>query len=419
LKPLSRRPRSRPRPGSVVVPAIGAVVGLAAVVTSGLMDGWAALFSISAVIFAIFVAVTDQLEIPLDRGGYFTLGLAPALGFALLNEASADGVGRVALVYVFGGATAVVIRLARRREMMLGQSLSRLLVVVAAAASYDAVVGASPGFLTFGTNMSGPGLVVVVLEVFILETFTAALISNNEERLPLLQIIRARIVGTGPLVLSSVSVAALLALAYGPLGRWTLPLFVVPLAATAYSFRQVTTIKRNYLQTVRALAKVPEMAGYTVRGHSARVARLAVAIAKEMGTSDPEVAEIEYAALLHDIGRVSLPDPEETAADVSRLELALVGAEIVEKTGHFPRVAEMVRLQDEPYRRRGEDTNRSLPPGAKIIKVASAYDDLTQPTGPGRSSWDAIERLHSGMAYDYDPHVIQALTRVLDKSGPI
>ena len=91
----------------------------------------------------------------------------------------------------------------------------------------------------------------------------------------------------------------------------------------------------------------------------------------------------------------------------------------MENTGHFPRVAVMVRQQHEPYRRRGEDANPDLTRGGKIIKVASAFDDLTEPPGPGRTAWDAIERLHLGMAYDYDPQVIQALTRVLEARGVV
>jgi len=113
---------------------------------------------------------------------------------------------------------------------------------------------------------------------------------------------------------------------------------------------------------------------------------------------------------------VSIPDPT-SMQGTSSLELALTGAGIVRETGHFPDVADMIEHQYEPYRRRGEVANE-LPIGAKIIKVASAYDDFTHPGGAvGLSTWDVLERLHLGMAYEYDPQVIQALTRVLEKRG--
>jgi putative nucleotidyltransferase with HDIG domain len=212
-------------------------------------------------------------------------------------------------------------------------------------------------------------------------------------------------------------VGALLAIAYPPLKEWSFPLFLAPLAATQFAFRQFASIRKTYLQTIGALSRVPEMAGYTQPGHSRRVAQLAVEIAQELGVAQPDIDEIEYAALLHDIGRVSIPDPAD-AQDASKLELALTGAGIVRETGHFPKVAEMIEHQYQPYRRRGEDANPSLSIGAKIIKVCSAFDDLTRPGGTlGLSTWDVLEKLHLGMAYEYDPAVIQALTRVLEKRG--
>jgi len=311
-------------------------------------------------------------------------------------------------------------RLMRGRDLRLPMLATRLLVVVAAAGVYRGVAGLAPERWTFSSShMSVVGLAAVLVTVVALDTALHAFLGAEGQHLPPMQSLRDQFRATGPLLISTVSVGVLLALAYPALHAWTLPLFLAPLAATQYSFKQVASMRTNYLQTVRALSKVPEMAGYTVRGHSSRVAKLSVEIAIEVGIGDPELHEIEYAALLHDIGRISLPDPEEAAMSTSALELALVGGEIVEKTGHFPRVAEMVRHQNEPYRRRGEDTNRELTDGAKIIRVASAYDDLTEPGGPGRTAWDALERLHLGMAYDYDPKVIQSLTRVLEKRGLI
>lgn len=375
--------------------------------------------------FVLFVVLADLLEVPLERGRAFSLGLAPALGYALFRECDTGGIagdcsrwlsptiGEVLLVFAVGSCLALGLRWIIQKRFNPILIASRLLVVGAAATSYR-VVSDLTGALTLGpANMSVIGLAVVLFLVSALDIVFQSLLEADRPS-GLRRLAREKIRESGPLLLSTVSVAALLALAYPVLGPWTIPIFLAPLAATQFSFRQVSIIRRNSLQTVRALAKVPEMAGYTQRGHSARVATLAVQIAEELGVVQPELHDIEYAALLHDIGRVSLPDPEESGT-TSQLELALVGAEIIEGTGHFTRVAKMIGTQHEPYRRRGEDANRMLPLGAKIIKVASAYDDLTEPPGPGRTPWDALERLHHEMAYEYDPRVIQALTRVLEK----
>ncbi len=377
-------------------------------------------------LFVLFVILADLLEVPLERGRAFSLGLTPALAYALLRNCPTGDVeanclvsptiGQVVLVFAVGSCFAIAFRWLIHKKLNPSLVAARLLIVAAAAGAYRAVIDLSEA-LTFGpARMSVIGLVLVLLLVSALEIVLESLL-EADNRSSLERLTREKTREIGPLILSTVSVAALLALAYPALDWWTIPIFLAPLGATQFSFRQVAIIRRNSLQTVRALAKVPEMAGYTKRGHSARVATLSVQIAEELGVVQPELHDIEYAALLHDIGTVSVPDPEDASASTSRMELAVVGAEIVEKTGHFQKVAKMIGTQHEPYRRRGEDTNRALPLGAKIIKVGSAYDDLTEPPGPGRTPWEALERMHLDMAYEYDPQVIQALTRVLERRG--
>jgi putative nucleotidyltransferase with HDIG domain len=417
---------------------LGGLVGLVAVAAATVSmaswivgSGWEATFTKTAVVFVLFVALGEQLEIPLPRGGVFALGLAPALGYSLLRQCAIPStnpcesffspqLGQVVAVFVVGSVASILLGVLRHRKPELSIIAARLLVVVAAAAVYRAILPITPDMLSFGpTGMSLLGLAAVIVVVLATDVVLGAMLILTGERLPPSQVLASQFRTTAPLLVSTISVAALLSIAYAPLRAWTLPLFLVPLAATAFSFRQVESIRQNYLQTVRALSKVPEMAGYTQSGHSTRVATMSVEIAKELGISDPNLSEIEYAALLHDIGRISFPDPEEATRSTSNLQLALVGSEIIEETGHLPVVARIVRDQNEPYRRRGQDINRTLSTGSKIIKVASAYDDLTQPPGPGRAAWDALERLHVGMAYDFDPAVIQALTRVLEKEGSI
>ena len=402
----------------------------ASIVAWGVKESWNISVTSTMLAFAAFVAIGDLLEVQLDRRSVFALSLAPGVAFGLLrdcsplsggcNPAGLPALGEVVAVFIIGSTASLLWRVVRRRQARLEILAARMLVVLVSAGVYRAVVVAFPNGYTFGpAAISVFGLAAVFVLAVSFDVLLQSVLILVDEPAPFAQVIRDEIRATGPLLVSSVSVGTLMALAYRALQAWTLPLFLAPLAATHYSFKQVATIRKNYLQTIRALAKVPEMAGYTQHGHSTRVARMSVAIAKELGFNADDINEIEYAALLHDIGRISLPDPEDAYRSTSNLQLALVGSSIIDETGHFPRVAEMVRDQHEPYRRPGEEANRSLPRGAKIIKAASAYDDATEPPGPGRSPWDALEKLHLGMAYEYDPEVIQALTRVLERDGLI
>jgi putative nucleotidyltransferase with HDIG domain len=427
---MSPPPRSRHDRVFRVATGVTAAVASVAVLTAWLLEkAWIGAPT-TVITFVLFVAVGELLEIPLERREPFTLAIAPALAFGLLRHCVESGgawtcrpaphIGQVLFVFLVGTLAATMLRAIRGNDLRLSRLASGTLVILAAGGAYQGLLALAPrAFMLGKSQLSLIGLVVVLFVVMALEIGLESAEDVLTHRRRVGRAVRDQSRAIGPLLLSSVSVGALLSLAYPALEAWTFPLFLAPLAATQFSFRQVATIRQNYVQTISALSKVPEMAGYTVRGHSSRVARLAIDVGTELGASDPELHEIEYAALLHDIGRISLPDPEDAKESTAGLELALVGAEIVENTGHFPRVAQMVGRQHEPYRRRGEDANETLPLGAKIIKVASAFDDLTEPGGPGRTSWDALERMHLGMAYDYDPKVIQALTRVLERRGSV
>ena len=71
-----------------------------------------------------------------------------------------------------------------------------------------------------------------------------------------------------------------------------------------------------------------------------------------------------------------------------------------------------MRRQYEPYRNPGEESDPSVSMVSRIIKTASAYD--AHRMGEGLSQLEALERLHQGAAYEYDPEVVASLRRVLD-----
>jgi putative nucleotidyltransferase with HDIG domain len=144
------------------------------------------------------------------------------------------------------------------------------------------------------------------------------------------------------------------------------------------------------------------MAGYTADGHSARVAHTSVAIARELGIPAAHMKEIEYAALLHDIGRVSLSEPGAAEAG-DRARLAEIGGQIVRETRHFPRVAEMIEHQHE-------DAGRTdAPIGSRIIRVCSDFDDLTS----AHDEHVALDRVRAGAGLYYDVDVVRALETVV------
>jgi hypothetical protein len=210
--------------------------------------------------------------------------------------------------------------------------------------------------------------------------------------------------------------AMLIALAAEVMGLAALAVFIAPLLVTQVAFRRYAGIRLTYLQTVRALSRMTEVGGYVEGGHSHRVARLSVAVGRELGMSEPDLLELEYAALMHDIGQLSLPDPIPGGATVlvspeDQWRIAELGAEVIRKAGVLDRVAEIVRRQSEPWR--GPDPGPPI--SSRIIRAANGFDDLVGSSADRERAIAALERLHLDTAVEYDPGVVEALSRVASR----
>ncbi|MER5635731.1 HD domain-containing phosphohydrolase [Kitasatospora sp. NPDC002227] len=240
--------------------------------------------------------------------------------------------------------------------------------------------------------------------------FTAAL----EDELRSLLGIGSAVVATGMLV-------SLLA---GEIGLWALPLFCTPLLFVQASFRRAAAVRATTGQTIETLARATEIAGYTPVGHARRVADTARELGRELGLGTRELALLEYAALMHDIGQLSLVEPVPGGATASlalpaQQRIARLGSEVIRRTGVPRQVSRQVARLADPYRRPDGGPDRSLPLAARIIKVANAHDELLTAAlggglGPAEAHRAALERLRADGAAGYDPRVLALLGR----SGP-
>jgi hypothetical protein len=210
---------------------------------------------------------------------------------------------------------------------------------------------------------------------------------------------------------------ALFGLAYEAIEGWALAVAVLPYAFTAGAFRRLAQTRRTYEQTLVALAQIPEVGGHTQVGHAARTNDLATAVAERIGVGPKEYEHISYASFLHDIGRITLNEPSILRQGFTDVDLAGWGAEIVGETKYLQDVSEIVRRQHEPFRSPGEVSNPDLPLASRIIKVCSAYDESVSELG--FSPLEALERIHRGTVYDYDPDVVRELREVLERRGTL
>jgi hypothetical protein len=202
------------------------------------------------------------------------------------------------------------------------------------------------------------------------------------------------------------------------MGLTELAVFLGPLLVTQVAFRRYAGIRATYLQTVRSLARVTEVAGYVEEGHSGRVSRLAVGVGRSLGMPEPELLALEYAALMHDIGQLSLRDPIPGGATVlvsaaDQQRIAGLGADVIRQAGVLDDVAELVRCQNWP----AQGPKPGPPLGSMIIRAANAFDDMVGSSADRERSAAALDRMRLDPV-QYDSVVVAALTGVVSRRLP-
>jgi putative nucleotidyltransferase with HDIG domain len=166
------------------------------------------------------------------------------------------------------------------------------------------------------------------------------------------------------------------------------------------------------------------------RGHSSRVADYAVAVAKKMGIADERVALVNYATILHDVGKIGIDEriltkPEALSeAEYSTIRLhTQMGDAIVQAIGFLEPVRAIVRSHHEWYNGAGYAeglAGEAIPLEARIVSVADAFDAMTS-NRAYRLSLDvaeAITRLQAGAGTQFDPNVVRLFSSMAHELRP-
>ena len=379
-------------------------------------------------VFFLAIAVGEMFRVTLPgRRRTAPLATAAALAFAMtVDFATEMSPGYEASLVVAVTAIAMAVGLApnvlRSRPVHLPDLANRLVAIAVAAFLFRAAP-IWDGRTVLDLQATWPPSVLALFMVLIsgvaltVEILLMAALRAARSHAPLWRTIQDEFRAAFGLSTALTATGALIALAERPLGLVAIPLFLFPLFLTQFAVRRQSVIRRTYRQTIRTLSRLTELGGYTEVGHASRVATLSMSVGHELGMSERDMLDLEYAALLHDIGQVSLTEPipggaTVLAAPADQRRIAHDGAEIVRQTGVLDKVAVILEAQTTPYvqvREFGE----VLPLSSRIIKVCNAYDDLAG-SNPGPARRDAaIERIHLGLGYEYDPRVVDALVRAL------
>lgn len=185
-------------------------------------------------------------------------------------------------------------------------------------------------------------------------------------------------------------------------------------------------LKRLTRQVMSTLAGTIDAKDKYTNGHSERVAEYSRMIAEKCGMSEEEQEEIYYIGLLHDIGKIGVPD--EIINKTSRLddeEYSVVkkhpsiGAEILEKMSELPDIATGAKYHHERYDGKGYPEGlkgKEIPLVARIIGVADSYDAMTS----NRSYREVLPQevvrneIKKNISTQFDPDFAEIMTQIID-----
>ena len=188
---------------------------------------------------------------------------------------------------------------------------------------------------------------------------------------------------------------------------------------TAFNEIQVT-----YESTLEALIAALDSRDTETQGHSMRVAEYTALIARHIGITEPELTDIRRGALLHDVGKIGIPDAilrkpgplDEKEWEIMRTHPQL-GCEMLQGIAFLEGAIPIVQSHQEkfdgtgyPAKLKGEE----IPLGARIFAVVDTYDAITsdRPYRKGRSHDVAREEIIKFSGVQFDPKVVETFLKL-------
>jgi putative nucleotidyltransferase with HDIG domain len=271
---------------------------------------------------------------------------------------------------------------------------------------------------------------------FLLNSWLIAFAIAFEKNAPPSRIWKDNFLWLGLNFFGGASVAALL-VAYTREISWTAVGIIVPLLVISYltyktamgrledTTLHLTQLNSLYVSTIETLARAIDARDQVTHGHIRRVQSYATELARDVGVRDDSLMKaIEAAALLHDLGKLRVPEHilnkpgKLTAAEFEKIRShSSVGAEILSSIDfHYP-VVPIVRHHHENWDGTGYPdglAGTEIPIGARILAVVDCYDALTsdRPYRPSLSEEEATRILVERRGTMYDPVVVDCFLKL-------
>jgi len=374
----------------------------------------------SAFIFFLVISIfAEFIPVELPKGGHMTIGFP--IDFVL--------------ILVYGPALAMVIAaLGVIIAETIGKKVS-LYKIIFDAAQYALTVGVAGLVYQYAGGVIGfqnflkfifPAALSALTYCFINLTLVTIVIFLDQGS-SISTVWRINFKENLSTYLAEAPLGFLMAIIYVQVGMWGILLFFLPLLLARRSFELYTKMRKIYLETMRALAAAIDAKDPYTKGHSERVTEMAIALAQELNLPEQQIEDLEYAALLHDIGKIGIDERilgkngGLTSEEWEKIrEHTLIGAKIIEPVEFLKNSYQAIYYHHERYDGSGYPAGKKgeeIPLFARIIAVADAYDAMNsdRPYRKKLSEDEIIQELREQAGGQFDPEVAQALISILKK----
>ncbi len=225
-------------------------------------------------------------------------------------------------------------------------------------------------------------------------------------------------------MLALAPVAWLMAKMYVTAGWWAVLLFAVPLYTTRLAYQRFVEVREMFTQTVSSLAEAVDKRDTFTSGHSRLVQEIAMDIGRAMKVSDQDLEALEWGGLLHDIGKIGVPDAVLLKKEhLTREERAtmnshpVLGAQIIAPVSRLAPELPIILHHHEWFNGSGYPDRLvadEIPRLARILHVADAFEAMTA-ARPYRMTpltpTQALAELRKFGGIQFDPDVVDAFVR--------
>jgi putative nucleotidyltransferase with HDIG domain len=191
----------------------------------------------------------------------------------------------------------------------------------------------------------------------------------------------------------------------------------------------VDRLEKAWLGTAQALAAALEAKDSYTATHASSIAESAVEVGREFGLDEEALRDLRYGAIFHDIGKIAIPDAilnkpgplTEGEFEVIKRH-PIVGENILTPVPFLEQVRRIVRHDHERWDGQGYPDGlkgRQIPVGARIVLVVDAFHAMIsdRPYRAAMTEETARLELRAGAGTQFDPDVVEAFLRVLDRGG--